>query len=285
MSRKAFCFTVAKLPEFRYDASQSFRAWLRTVTRNILSDYLAERKSLQGSGDSVIVRLLDNLQAREGLAQEVEAEFDRELLDAALLRTRLRVPTQQWEAFRLTALEGLSGAQSAAELGMLVATVYTAKSKVQKLFAKKFAGLKTHRDVTAPADFSGRFSAPEPYRRSRLCVAGRSDMRERLSRRENLLSLLAETLPLPGAAHVETHVEHRTGARNLEHLTEDSLLIPIEPAPASSGAASWRARSTVHMPRNSLGADSQTSDVEGTRAAVARFPVRTDRIPGPPLPL
>src|SRR5438874_13609095 len=43
---------VAKLPEFHYDPSQSFRAWLRTVTRHILSDYLSERRRLQGSGDS-----------------------------------------------------------------------------------------------------------------------------------------------------------------------------------------------------------------------------------------
>jgi len=124
---------VAKLPEFHYDPSQSFRAWLRTVTRHILSDYLAERKRLQGSGDSAVVRLLDTLEAREGLARELEAEFDRELLDEALRRVRLRVSMEHWEAFRLTALEGLSGAQAAAQLGMLVATVYTAKSKVQKL--------------------------------------------------------------------------------------------------------------------------------------------------------
>ena len=69
---------VAKLPEFHYDPAHSFRAWLRTVTRHILSDYVAEGRGLQGSGDSAIVRLLDNLEAREGLAQELEAEFDRD---------------------------------------------------------------------------------------------------------------------------------------------------------------------------------------------------------------
>ena len=46
---------------------------------------------------------------------------------------RARVKPQQWEAFRLTALEGLSGAETGARLGMLVATVFTTKSKVQKL--------------------------------------------------------------------------------------------------------------------------------------------------------
>ncbi len=124
---------VEKLPHFRYEPTQSFRAWLRTVTRNILCDYLAQRRGEQGSGDSAIVRLLDNLEAHEGLAREVEAEFDRELLDEALKRVRTRVPAQRWEAFRLTALEGLSGLEAGAQLGMLAATVYTAKSKVQRL--------------------------------------------------------------------------------------------------------------------------------------------------------
>jgi RNA polymerase sigma factor (sigma-70 family) len=124
---------VAKLPEFRYDAAMSFRAWLKTVTRNILSDYLGDRRRQQGSGDSAVVRLLENLEGREGLALQLEAEFDRELLDEALKRVRQSVPAQQWEAFRLTALDGLSGSEAGERLGMLVATVYTAKSKVQHL--------------------------------------------------------------------------------------------------------------------------------------------------------
>jgi RNA polymerase sigma-70 factor (ECF subfamily) len=124
---------VVKLPEFRYDPTLSFRAWLRTVTRRVLSDFLAEEQCERGSGDSAVLRLLVNVEAREGLAREVEAEFDRELLEEALKRVRERAPASQWEAFRLTALEGLSGAEAGARLGMLVATVYTAKSKVQKL--------------------------------------------------------------------------------------------------------------------------------------------------------
>lgn len=124
---------VQKLPEFRYDPGQSFRAWLRTVTRHILADYLADRRRVQGSGDTAIVRLLEDLQARETLAQQLEAEFDRELLDEALNRVRERVSAQHWEAFRLTALEGLAGAAVAAQLGMRVATVYATKSKVQQL--------------------------------------------------------------------------------------------------------------------------------------------------------
>ena len=124
---------VEKLPQFRYDPSQCFRAWLKTVTHHILVDYLAEQRRLPGSGETAVVRLLENVQAREDLVREMEAEYERELFEEALKQVRQRVPVQQWEAFRLTALEQLSGAEAAARLGMLVATVYTARSKVQKL--------------------------------------------------------------------------------------------------------------------------------------------------------
>ena len=141
---------VEKLPEFCYDPAQSFRAWLQTVTRRILSDYLAEQRRLQGSGDSAVVRMLENMEAREGLARQVEAEFDRELLDEALKRVQPRVPAQYWEAFRLTALEGRSGAEAGARLGMLVATVYTARSKSRNWSATRCAALKSNRSRLEP---------------------------------------------------------------------------------------------------------------------------------------
>ncbi len=133
---------VVKLRDFRYDPGQSFRAWLKTVTRNVLSDFLAEQQRVQGSGDTEIRRLLENVEAREGLVRQLEAEFDQELLEEALRRVRPRVPAQQWDAFRMTALEGKSGAETATELGMLVATVYTAKSKVQKLVREELRQLE-----------------------------------------------------------------------------------------------------------------------------------------------
>src|SRR5437868_2516472 len=70
---------------------------------------------------------------RDELVARLEEEYDGELLDEALARVRLKVPPERWEVFRLTALDGLSGAEAAQRLGMKVATVYTTRSKVQKL--------------------------------------------------------------------------------------------------------------------------------------------------------
>lgn len=133
---------LAKMPEFRYDSSRSFRAWLKTVTRHVVCDLLAERKGDQGSGDSAVVRLLDNVQARESLARQVEAAYEQELLDEALKRVQALVADQHWQVFRRTALEGLSGAATGQQLGLSAATVYMIKSRVQKLVREEVQRLE-----------------------------------------------------------------------------------------------------------------------------------------------
>lgn len=54
---------------------------------------------------------------------------------------RLREPNT-WEAFRLTALAGVSGAEAAGRLGMKVATVFVAKSEVQRMLREEIAKLE-----------------------------------------------------------------------------------------------------------------------------------------------
>ena len=60
------------------------------------------------------LELLHTVEAREDLVRRLEEEFDRELLDEATARVRLRVAPRTWEAFELTAVEGQSGAEAAA---------------------------------------------------------------------------------------------------------------------------------------------------------------------------
>src|SRR5262245_39374350 len=75
---------VAKLPQFCYDPSQSFRGWLKVVTRNVLLNYLAQHRRDRTAPEGNVERLLANAEAQEELVREVEAAYDRELLDEAL---------------------------------------------------------------------------------------------------------------------------------------------------------------------------------------------------------
>jgi RNA polymerase sigma-70 factor (ECF subfamily) len=131
-----------QMRRFDYDPSGSFRGWLKTLTAHALSDFLAARKRTgHGSGDSDVWESLQSVEARTELATQLEAEYDQELLAEAMARIRLRVAVNKWKAFELTAIDGLSGAAAAAQLGMKVATVFTAKSKVQKLIQEEIRKL------------------------------------------------------------------------------------------------------------------------------------------------
>jgi RNA polymerase sigma-70 factor (ECF subfamily) len=132
-----------KMGSFEYDPSQRFRGWLKTITYHALSDYVAARRRPgQGGGGDVVAQVLESLEARDDLVRQLGEEFDRELLEEALRRVEQQVPAQRWQAFRLTALENLSGAEAAQRLGMKIATVFTAKSKVQKLVQQEVRRLE-----------------------------------------------------------------------------------------------------------------------------------------------
>ena len=120
---------ASKLQTFAYDPAQRFRAWLKTLTHHAWSDFLAAwHPTVKGSGDSGVRHLLETAQARDELTRHLQEAFDQELLELATARVRARVEERTWEAYWLTAREGLSGAQTAARLGMQVGTIYKAKS-------------------------------------------------------------------------------------------------------------------------------------------------------------
>ena len=125
---------ASKMRDFAYDPSRSFRGWLRTLTHHAWSEFLLDHKRPgAGSGDSQVMQALEQVEARDDLARWLDEEFTRALFEEASARVRLRVQGHTWEAFRLTAVEGQSGAEAAALLGIRVASVYVARSKVQKM--------------------------------------------------------------------------------------------------------------------------------------------------------
>ncbi len=116
-----------------YDPARgSFRGWLFTVVRNKLRDYWeAKSRHVQGTGDSSVQALLGELPARgEDPAADWDREYERRLFAWAADRVRRDVQPATWRAFWRTAVDGTAGRDVAAELGMTVAAVYLAKSRV-----------------------------------------------------------------------------------------------------------------------------------------------------------
>lgn len=133
---------AAKLPDFVYDPSKSFRAWLKTLTHHAWQDFLHRYLGpVAGTGDSQVHRILDAAPAQDDLHARLDAAFDRELAAIAMARVRQRVAAPTWEAFHLTAVEGLNATQAADRLQIPVGRVYLARHRVQQLLREELQRL------------------------------------------------------------------------------------------------------------------------------------------------
>jgi RNA polymerase sigma factor (sigma-70 family) len=116
-----------------YDPKRgSFRGWLFTVVRNKLRDFLSSpQRQCQGSGDTHFQDLLEEQPSREqDLTALWDREYERQVLAWAAEQIRGGFQDSTWQAFWQTTVEGKRGKEVAQALGISVAAVYLAKSRV-----------------------------------------------------------------------------------------------------------------------------------------------------------
>jgi RNA polymerase sigma-70 factor (ECF subfamily) len=117
-----FVLLVRKLPEFRYDPQQSFRAWLRIVTINKWRERCRARAPVTAD------RNWGELPERSSI--EDDQEDRRILTHRALALIETEFSPVLWQAFQQYALAGRHPQEVAQELGIAPGTVYSIKSKV-----------------------------------------------------------------------------------------------------------------------------------------------------------
>ncbi len=123
---------ISAVRRLEYDPQRgTFRGWLLTILRSQLANYWQRKREFnQGTGDSSTQRLLEEQVAPEDEASAWEAEYERRLFVWAAEQVRPQVREATWQAFWQTAVEGKSGKEVAAALGLSVAAVYLAKSRI-----------------------------------------------------------------------------------------------------------------------------------------------------------
>jgi RNA polymerase sigma factor (sigma-70 family) len=131
---------LVRLRRFDYDPARGFRGFLRKVTNDTVCDVISARGRLGGA--SATLQALAGKEARADLARALEDEFDLELLEKATWIVRSQVEPRTWEAYRLTAEEGLSGIEAATRLGMGAGAVYQAKSAVLRRLHEEVSELE-----------------------------------------------------------------------------------------------------------------------------------------------
>jgi RNA polymerase sigma factor (sigma-70 family) len=122
----------------------TFRGWLFTVVRNQLRDFLErKRRQVQGSGDTGVQQSLNEQPAPiGGPEEEWDRAYERRLFTWAAEQVRAGVQGATWQAFWQTAVEGQSGQEVAQALGMSVAAVYLAKSRVMARLKEQIQQLR-----------------------------------------------------------------------------------------------------------------------------------------------
>ena len=127
---------VSAMQAFDYDPNRgSFRGWLKTVTSNAVRDLIRKKSSkvLTGEGAETWLNQLADEAAIASLAEKIEAGYREEMLAEAESRAQLRVKPETWEAYHLVTKQGMSSNEVAQQLGVKVADVYVAKSRVIKM--------------------------------------------------------------------------------------------------------------------------------------------------------
>jgi RNA polymerase sigma-70 factor (ECF subfamily) len=132
-----FTILVQKLPTFQYDSQKGFRNWLRTVLLNKWRNSLRRKANAPNAGPEGLSEVADPQDPKE----LVEAEYRQHLLSHALELMKSEFPVKTWKACWEHVVLGRSAAEVAAELGIVVGTVYVAKARVLSRVRQELSGL------------------------------------------------------------------------------------------------------------------------------------------------
>ena len=140
-----FRSVVTNIATFRNDRpSDTFRGWLRTVTRSKLNDYFRQQARIPvAAGGSDFRARIERVPDPIGEESDVEeVRLENVLFHRGLERIRQHFDPKTWQAFWRTAVDGLSAADAAAELGMQPGAVRVAKSRVLQRLRQQLGDLE-----------------------------------------------------------------------------------------------------------------------------------------------
>jgi RNA polymerase sigma-70 factor (ECF subfamily) len=140
-----------KMPEFVYDPEKcSFKGWLMHLIRLRILDQLRRRQPAfqqtpAGGRDSrqtpTVERVADS-SSGEVLDAAWETEWERNLIDAAMERVRLRVKAEHYQIFHLSAVKGRSTLEVARMLQVNAGQVYLVRHRIAKEVKKEVQRLR-----------------------------------------------------------------------------------------------------------------------------------------------
>lgn len=135
--QEVFVILIEKLPEFKYNQSGSFRAWLRTVTMNKLRDW--KRRSAKVVMHPLLEQELSALEAK--VESFWKLEYRQELTRRALELMRSDFAPTTWQACWEFLTQGKSAAEVANKFGLSENAVYIAKFRITRKLRQELQGM------------------------------------------------------------------------------------------------------------------------------------------------
>jgi RNA polymerase sigma-70 factor (ECF subfamily) len=141
--QEVFAAVMRGIGTFRRDRpGDTFRGWLRTLTRHAIADYFRRGRQAQAAGGSEAYQLLAQLPddlALDGDSRAVEQEHTI-LLREVLHLVQAEFEPATWEAFWQSAALGRNAPDVAVNLEMTPAAVRQAKSRVLRRLRQELDG-------------------------------------------------------------------------------------------------------------------------------------------------
>lgn len=144
LSQEVLLSVVKHLPNFLHSGHRgAFRSWLRTIVCSRTADYwrAIDTNAQARGGSGATAALQEIADPDSALNRQWDEEHDRYVLHCLLDLVEEEFEALTVKAFRRLALDNATGAETAHELGMSVAAVYVAKSRVLARIRQEAEGL------------------------------------------------------------------------------------------------------------------------------------------------
>jgi RNA polymerase sigma-70 factor (ECF subfamily) len=145
VGQEVFVAVARSIDAFRREQpTDSFRRWLRTITRNKVMDHYRHRAGREaGAGGSEARLWLEQLADDGRAGEETDADRDdrRLLYRRAIELVRGEFEERTWRAFLRAVVDGQAAGDVADELGMTRNAAYLAKARVLRRLRQEFDDL------------------------------------------------------------------------------------------------------------------------------------------------
>lgn len=128
LAQNVLAAVAERIPDWRPDQERArFRTWLWRIASNQTITMLRRRKPDAARGGTTAVAVLSDI---EDPATDLELSYRREAFRALARQVRAEFEEATWQAFWMTAVEGISIEETARSLARSTGSIYTARSRI-----------------------------------------------------------------------------------------------------------------------------------------------------------